>query len=488
MISHLFHLSADNKKTLQTRVREMMVSAILDGFLRADERLPSPRALGKELGVARNTVIKAYKQLADDGYLYAQARRGYFVARRRAEAMTIETTQYRTAQKMVEKPINWSDKLLVSVSGQRNIVKSRDWQSFTYPFISGQLDPALFPIADWWKCCRSTLSAANTIDWAADHFDTDNMALVDQLRGRVLPRRGVNAAPEEVLVTMGAQHALYLLADLLMQNKCVGIEEPGYPDARNIFSLKAKRVLGLPLDDDGLLVGEHLAACDYVYVTPSHQSPTTVTLSLERRQALLLAAETYDFIILEDDYEDESNYMGKPTAALRSLDQHERVIYIGSLSKILAPGLRLGYLVASEELIYEARALRRLMLRHTPSNNEQAIALFLSCGHFDVLVRRLRRVYQQRWQVMRDALAKHLPGYKVSASSGGSSFWLQGADGLDCRWLQRVAAQNSILIEPGDVYFNQSPPPLNYLRLGLTSIPVERIEPGIKKLASIISG
>lgn len=332
------------------------------------------------------------------------------------------------------------------------------------------------------------MNAVNTPDWTADHFDTDSMALVDQLRSRVLPRRGVNAAPEEVLITMGAQHALYMLADLMMWGKCVGIEEPGYPDARNIFSLKASHVLGLPVDDDGLLVGEHLAVCDYVYVTPSHQSPTTVTMSLERRRALLLAAETYDFIILEDDYEDESNYVGKPTAALRSLDRNERVIYIGSLSKILAPGLRLGYLVASEELIYEVRSLRRLMLRHTPGNNENAIALFLSRGHFDVLARRLKRVYQQRWEVMAEALAKYLPDYQASVSSGGTAFWLQGPADLDCRWLQRVAAQNSILIEPGDVYFNQSPQPLNYLRLGLTSIPVERIEPGIKKLAGIING
>lgn len=489
MTTHLFNLSSDNRKTLQTRVREMMVSAILDGFLRADDRLPSPRMLSKELGIARNTVIEAYKQLADDGYLYTQQRRGYFVARQYPAGINsnVDLISRKNARKNVERPINWADKLTVSMSGQRNIVKSRDWQSFTYPFISGQLDPALFPVTDWRECCRNTLNAANTIDWAADHFDTDSMALVDQLRSRVLPRRGVNAAPEEVLITMGAQHALYILADLLMWGKCVGIEEPGYPDARNIFSLKAERVLGLPVDDDGLLVGEHLADCDYVYVTPSHQSPTTVTMSLERRQALLQAAETYDFIILEDDYEDESNYMGKPTAALRSLDQSERVIYIGSLSKILAPGLRLGYLVASEELIYEVRSLRRLMLRHTPGNNENAIALFLSRGHFDVLVRRLKRAYQQRWEVMRDALVKHLPDYVASASSGGTAFWLRGPEDLDCRWLQRAAAQNSILIEPGDVYFNQSPPPLNYLRLGLTSIPAERIEPGIKKLAGIIN-
>lgn len=484
MSTHLFHLSADNSKTLQTRVREMMVSAILDGYLQADERLPSPRMLGKELGVARNTVIEAYKQLADDGYLYVQERRGYFVAERSADEMA-QFYPLPTDSAQAE-PIDWSERMTVSMEGQRNIVKARNWQTFTYPFITGQLDPSLFPVADWRECCRGAMNAGSTLDWAADHFDTDTMALVDQLRSRVLPGRGINAAPEEVLITLGAQHALYILSSLLMWGKCIGIEEPGYPDARNIFSLKAERMLGLPVDDEGLVVGEHLADCDYVYVTPSHQSPTTVTLSLARRRALLEAAVTYDFVILEDDYEGESNYSGQPLPALRSLDRNGRVIYIGSLSKILAPGLRLGYLVASEELIYEARSLRRLMLRHAPGNNESAIALFLSRGHYDVLVRRLRRTYQQRWQVMREAINVYLPDYASPSNHGGTAFWLKGPEGLDGRALQRIAAQNSILIEPGDVYFQQSPQPLNYFRLGLTSIPVERIEPGVKKLAGLI--
>ncbi|MEZ5537069.1 MAG: PLP-dependent aminotransferase family protein [Thiolinea sp.] len=485
MSTHLFHLGPYNNKTLQTRVREMMVSAILDGYLQPDERLPSPRKLGKELGVARNTVIEAYKQLTDDGYLYVQERRGYFVARCNAGDLSLAQG---AAGSKTDTSLDWTSRLTASLSGQRNIVKARDWQSFTYPFITGQLDPALFPVTDWRDCCRSAMNASSTLDWASDHADTDNMMLVDQLRSRVLPGRGINAAPEEVLITMGAQHALYILAALLLTDKCVGIEEPGYPDARNIFARQAGQILSLPLDNEGLVVGEHLAACDYVYVTPGHQSPTTVTMSLERRHALLAAAEQYDFVILEDDYEGESNYLKQPTPALRSLDHNGRVIYIGSLSKILAPGLRLGYLVAAEELIYEARLLRRLMLRHAPANNECSIALFLSRGHYNVLIRRLKRCYQQRWQVLRDALETYLPDYESSSNYGGTAFWLRGPEDLDCRWLQRVAAQHSILIEPGDVYFAQQPAPLNYFRLGLSSIPLERIEPGVKKLAGILKG
>ncbi|MEZ5590241.1 MAG: PLP-dependent aminotransferase family protein [Gammaproteobacteria bacterium] len=167
--------------------------------------------------------------------------------------------------------------------------------------------------------------------------------MIEQLHTRLLPRRGVWAEPEEILVTVGAQHALYLLASLLLSGKTIGMEEPGYPDARNIFELHAAQIVPLPVDAQGLQMGAALDACDYVYVTPSHQSPTTVTLSLERRQALLERARQRGFVIIEDDYESETNYAGQPIPALKSLDNEGRVIYVGSLSKTLAPGLRQLY-------------------------------------------------------------------------------------------------------------------------------------------------
>ncbi len=266
----------------------------------------------------------------------------------------------------------------------------------------------------------------------------------------------------------------------------IGIEDPGYADARNIFSIESTHTTALPVDHDGLVIGKEVGACDYVYVTPSHQFPTTVTMPLERRQELLRRASRDSFVIFEDDYESEINFTGPPTPALKSLDTEDRVIYIGSLSKTLAPGLRMGYLVAPTELIREARALRRLMVRHPPTNNQRTIAIFVSRGHYDALIKRVSTAYRDRWEVMNEALATHLPDPARKPTFGGSSYWIKGQSSLDARELEAAAAERGILIEPGDVCFMHEPTPKNFFRLGVSSIPLDRIEPGIRQLAELI--
>ncbi len=484
MRDQLLHLSPHSHSSLQGQIREMLVSAILGGHIPAGGALPSCRKLAMQLGVARNTVVLAYQQLVDEGYLTARERSGYYVSGDILAGRVPEPqapAQYRVAG------IDWTRRINLQPSTQRNIIKPRDWQNYPYPFIYGQFDPALFPIADWRECAREALSVTAIRDWVRDSIDRDDPLLIEQIHTRVLPRRGVWASADEILVTLGAQQALYLIASLLMsQDSTVGIEDPGYPDARNIFAIKTPRLTPLPVDQAGLVVDDGLNACDYIYVTPSHQSPTTVTLALQRRRELLSRAAEQDFVIIEDDYESETNYVGDPTPALKSLEGSDRVIYVGSLSKTLAPGLRLGYLVGPSTLIQEARALRRLILRHPPANNERTVALFLARGHHDSLVRRLSHVYKDRWQTMGQALARHLPDSARMPTFGGTSYWVTGPPGLDAGALQQEALQHGILIEPGHVHFMAEDGPLNYFRLGFSSIPVDRIEPGIRKLAELV--
>src|SRR5947208_7972135 len=209
------------------------------------------------------------------------------------------------------------------------------------------------------------------------------------------------------------------------------MEDPGYADARNIFLLRTSQVIGLPVDEQGMMDGAGLDSCNYVHVTPSHQFPTTVTMSLVRRQALLERAEQQDFVFIEDDYEAEINHLGRPTPALKSLDRNGRVIYVGSLSKTLAPGLRIGYLVAPKEVVAEARALRRLMLRHPRANNQRTTALFLSRGHYDSLLRREGVSLKQRWAAMQAALSRYLARCRFKPTAGGTAFWIEGASDLD---------------------------------------------------------
>ena len=485
MWNQLIQLSFGSKIGLQAQIREMLVAAILDGHIPVGVALPSTRVLAAQLGVARNTVALAYELLVNEGYLLTKSRSGHYV-----NPEIVAGRARLPHPSAVGKPppaAAWAPRLRGAVSGQRNIVKPRDWQRYPYPFIYGQFDPALLPLPGWRECSLQATSVSEVRGWAGDLIDADDPLLIEQIQTRLLVRRGVFATPDEILVTVGAQHALFLLATLLVDaGTTVGIENPGYPDARNIFASRTSRVVPLALDDAGLALSPALDRCDYVYLTPSHQCPTNVTMPLVRRQALLAWAQANDRILIEDDYEIELGLEGRAHPALQSLDRSGHVVYVSSLSKTLAPGIRIGFIVADRALMRELRALRRLMLRHPAANNERSVGLFLAMGHHDALLRRLRQSYAERSQRMAAALQAHLPAVAFTTVSGASSFWLRFPDGIDTRALADAAARMGVLIEPGDVFFDAAagPVPTNHARLGFASIDTARIEPGIATLAA----
>lgn len=323
--------------------------------------------------------------------------------------------------------------------------------------------------------------------WAPDQIARDDEMLIQQVQTKILPRRGVWASADELIITVGAQHALYMVADLLMrEGTAVGIEEPGYPDARNIFSSRTSQVIPLPVEGQGLPVTPLLRQLDYLYVTPSHQCPTGVTMPLARREALLEMAEAHDIILIEDDYESESSFDGQPIPALKSLDRSNRVIYVGSLSKSLAPGLRVGYIVAAPELIRELRALRRLMIRHPATFVQRTLAMFISLGHYEAQQRRLAQAQKERHAALTAAMAEHAPGCRITPVRGGGSCWVQLPDHIPVDALAQRAAAHGVLIEPGDVFFARPGTPGSYMRMGYQSIPANDIGQGVKALADAI--
>lgn len=480
----LVHIRRNEHASLQTQIREALVSAILDGQLAREEPIPSTRKMAKSLGVSRNTVVLAYQGLLDDGYLVARERSGYYVAEKAIEAAAPPKLAVKPAASGIS--IDWTSRLTMQPAGQTNVSKPLDWQSYPYPFIYGQVDHTLFPLAEWRDCARQALGKKWLGSWTNDTWAHDDPLLVEQIRRRILPRRGIMANDDEILVTLGAQNALYLLTTLLVSKETrVGMEEPGYPDVRNIFSLATPHVALLDVDEKGLVADEAFNACDIVFTTPSHQFPTTVTMPLERRLELLKRAAAHDVVIIEDDYEFETNYVNEPCPALKSLDDEGRVIYVGSLSKTLFPGLRLGFLVAPRTIVAQARALRRLMVRHAPNNNQRTAALFLSLGHHDTLIRRLHRAYRSRWEIMGEALKQHLPDASRVPSFGGTSFWVKGPSDLDSGELARAAAAKGVLIEPGRIAFGARSAPSNFYRLAFSSIDEKKIEPGIRILSGL---
>lgn len=481
-----FDLQRDSPTTLQAQVRAAIVKAILDRRLLPGVTLPPTRTLAAILKVGRNTILHAYERLVEEGFLVADSRSGHSVSLKGfADAVPAWAPDTRPPGPEVD----WSRRLVQPVSTLPYVAKPVDWQRYPYPFVYGQFDPSLFPTVAWREATQLAIRRTAIREWAGDRVDRDDPELVEQIQARVLTRRGVWVSPDEILVTAGAQQAMFIFGSLIRARAhCVGLEDPGYPDLRNVLRFFSIPMRNLPLDQYGLRLGDRLDECDYVCVAPSHQNPTSVTMPMSRRRELLDQAERSDFVILEDDYDSELNFEGEATPAIKSLDTAGRVVYVGSLSKMLAAGLRIGYLVASPAFVEEARAVRRLIQRHSPANNQRTIALFLSLGHYDALIPKLVRAYRERAQILCNALARYLPEAVFTPPRGGSAIWVKAPEGIDMRQVREQAQAVGVLFDAGDTFYASRYSPLGYFRLGYSSIPAERIEAGVRLLADCVRG
>jgi GntR family transcriptional regulator/MocR family aminotransferase len=483
----LFDLSEQPTLPLQARLRLALVRAILDGRLDSGAALPSSRELAAILNVSRNTVTAAYLQLVDEGFLEARPRSGVFVALGARPPSPAASERYAgTGASPLRSPA-WDTRVLRSLSLRPTLAKPEQWREYAYPFVYGTYDPQLFPTEDFRDCCAKSLARSQLPHWTPD-LETDDVAeLIEQIRTHVLPRRGVFALKEEIILTVGTQHAYYLLAEALFDETTrLGLEEPGHPHARNSFALRQPHPIGIAVDHEGLVV-DALPALDYLYVTPSHQSPTTATLSLERRQWLLRKAELQDFVLIEDDYEAENLYAGTPMPALKSLDKSGRVIYIGSVSKSLSPVLRLGYIVAPSALVKEIRVLRHAMVRHPSAFLQHAYALFLSLGHNESHARRVNQAMQERLGLAAQVMREVLPDFEFTLPQGGASIWVRAPAWVDAAELAAMARGHGVLIEAGDVFFARPPYPCPFFRLRLSSIGGASIRAGLEALARAVA-
>jgi len=484
--TQMFELPDQPALPLQGRLRAAVVREILAGRLAEGAPLPSSRDLAQLMGLSRNTVTAAYQQLADDGFLQARPRSGIFVAPGARQAVAAESPLLPLAALAGGRLPDWQVRVLRTLRDKPTLSKPERWRAYPYPFVYGHHDAQLFPTEDFRECCARSLARAQLERWTPD-FETDDVPdLIEQIRLRVLPRRGVFALPEEILVTIGAQQAFHLLAEALFDRDTrVAFEEPGYPHARNCFELRRPRWIAVPVDDEGADI-DGLPPFDYLFVTPSHQSPTTVTMPLERRQRLLQRAEREDFVVIEDDYESENLHEGTPTPALKSLDRSGRVIYIGSLSKSLSPAMRLGYIVASRGLIAELRLLRHAMVRHPSAFLQHAYALFLALGHHESHARRVNLALQERMALTGQGLRAHLPDFHFTLPQGGASIWVRSPPWVDAAELALTARRHGVLIESGDVFFASPPYPCPYFRLRLSSIVPGQIDAGLRALTAAV--
>lgn len=472
-----FFVDRDRSGSLQWQLRQVVVDGILSRRMTAGARLPSTRALADYLGISRTTVALAYQELVADGYIHSRERSAYVIA----AVSPPELRGRNDRQEARGAPVDWNAKIGHRHAGHRTLAKPRDWRRFPYPFVYGQMDETLFDHGAWRECTRQAMGLRDFADMADDVASADDPVLVDYIRTHALPRRGVAASTDEILVTLGAQNALWLIVTLMAHERFhVACENPGYPEMFNALSWIGTRVSAIDVDAEGLPPEGLPDDLDLAFVTTSHQVPTAVTMPMERREKLLQLADARDFVIIEDDYDFEMSFLAKPSPALKSLDRSGRVIYVSSFSKALFPGLRLGYLVAPAPFIEEARKLRALMLRHPPGHLQRITGYFLALGHYDRLIRRMRDAFAERHRVCVEALQREDIEISGAATFGGANFWVRGPDGLDTTELATTVRNDGVLIEPGAPFYFDDRAPVNSFRIAYSSIHASRIDKGIE--------
>ena len=477
----LFFLDPAFEGSLQSQIRQIVASAILSRRFLPGERLPSSRKLAKHLGISRITVTLSYQELVADGYLATRSRSGFFVADDAPSSAFDGTTAPQQDQ------VDWDNALLRNYAGAAKVEKTFNWQSYPYPFIYGQADPKLFSHSNWRLCAHQALGKKEFDSLTSDYAEEDDPQLIDFIARHTLTRRGIHANRDQILLTVGAQNALWMVAQLLLgPNRKAAFENPGYPGLRGILRQSDCTLAAIDVDADGMNPADLPDDTDVVFTTPSHHAPTAATMPMSRRYALLKRATDNNMIIVEDDYEFEMSFLNAPSPALKSLDTEGRVIYVGSFSKSLFPGLRLGYLVASEPLIRQARALRSTVLRHPPGHMQRTTANFLALGHYDALIRRMKDAYFERRQVMAKALKDNDLTVAGSASFGGSSFWMRAPDHVDTEHLAAELKTQGVLIEPGTPFFEGRDGPRNHYRLAYSSIDSAAIPKGVSIISKVI--
>ena len=481
-----FVLDPDDRGTLQRQIQHLVTAGILSGRFRKGDRLPSSRALARHLGISRITVTLAYTDLVAGGYLSAQGRSGYFVSPDAPQPPAFPGRADASSERRAAGDVDWSRILGQRYPPGHALARPEDWRRYRYPFIYGQADPRLFDHANWRRCALAALGQRDFETLTGDSYGRDDPLLVEQIIRHILPRRGIQARPEEVLLTMGAQNALWMLAQVLLtQRRTAVMEHPCYPALRDILTLSRCNTRAVAVDENGLPPEDVPPETDVLFCTPSHHCPTSATMPLARRRALLARADADDFLIVEDDYEFELAFIGSPSPALKSLDRSGRVAYIGSFAKSIFPGLRLGYVVAPEPLVEEVRQLRGLVLRHVPGHLQRATAYFLARGHYDAQVARMARTFRDRRTVAETAIDAHGLDVDGRNTFGGSSFWMRAPDGLSARRLAERLRPRGVLIEPAAAFFDERRDPGQHYRLAYSSIAASDIPEGIRRIGEL---
>lgn len=479
----LQRLVRDGEIPLTRQIYTILSELILSGELSAGIKLPASRAIASDCGVSRNTIMFAYEQLLAEGYVVSQTGSGTFVSDTvpvsnwskngsDSEPVTLASAQ---------EPSLSTRGLMMINSAQAS---PEQWQ----PFVSGVPDVSFFPKEIWLRLYRKHWQNAEPAMLSYAHgagFLPLRQAIIERLR----LSRSVHGNAEQVVMVSGLHNAINLIAHLLIDpGMTVWMENPGYWGASTVFRMAGANVVPIDVDEEGLApTPEQLAQPPkLIFVSPSHQYPLGHVMSLARRRMLLDYANVHNAWIIEDDYDSEFRFAGLPIASLQGLDSYQRVIYLGTFSKTLYPGMRLGYMVLPENLMsYFAVGLSE-MYRDGRLLEQAVLADFITEGHYAAHVRRSRLRYAKRSALLREAIVENLGSDCMSSNEdAGLHMVIRLPKGSDDVVIAQTAKSQGIIVRPLSQYY-LSEPKQSGLLLGYANVPDELIKSKFAQLAEIV--
>ncbi len=467
------HVSLNGCTNLSSEIYRQLRQSILNGRLQAGDRLPPTRDLARRLSVARNTVAVAYEQLWSEGLVTSRVGAGTFVSSAVAAAQYPARSDWLASSL---RPLSMWDSISVPEPFLAN-------PRHRFSFVTGVPDAMLFPHTAWRRLMGAQLRAQPAIG----HYGAPagHGGLREAIARHVGISRAVQALPDDVVITTGTQQALDIIARVLLEpGDHVAVEDPGYPPARLVFESLGCRVYGIAVDGEGIVVQAIPSETRLIYVTPSHQYPLGMAMSLQRRLALLAWTSRHDAAVIEDDYDSEFRYGGRPIEPLHTLDASRRVIYVGSFSKTLSPGLRLGFIVTPPALRNAMHKAKFVSDGHTALHTQAALASFIDQGEYARHLRRLRAIYEEGHDLMTELLVRDFADLLDVLPSAAGLHIAARTPSASIEQIAQVAKQSRAMgvgfYQLAGVAYQQ--PPQAGIVLGYGAAPTSHIEEGLRRL------
>ncbi|MBY0356850.1 MAG: PLP-dependent aminotransferase family protein [Candidatus Obscuribacterales bacterium] len=489
-------LDSQSDTSLHRQLYDELRKSILSGRLNPGQRVPSTRALSDSLGISRATVTMAYDFLLSEGYLQSTIGSGTYVCRQLPDTLLRPATAKSTAKKQLESLTASKKAQLKKLSKYGSYLKERNWLGYgdqepDIQFSFGRPDLSAFPMRQWMQIANQVAKKQDLRLLDCPSKSQGYLPLRQSIAAHLAKSRAVNCTADQIIIVNGSQQAIDLVTRVLVERgDSVAIEEPGYIGAKKAFEVQGAQLIGIPVDESGLVVDRlkmpQLPNFKLAYVTPSHQFPTGVVLTLPRRLELLAWAQQTGTFIIEDDYDSEFRYEGRPVPALAGLDQSESVIYIGTFSKVLFPALRLGYLVVPQAFAEVFARAKWLADRHSSLMDQMILAEFIKGGHLERHIRRMRMLYEHRRKTVISVLQEEFADtIEILGDNAGINVLVRFKKHvIDDSVTTQVRSYGVGLSKTSQFYLTDLP--RNEVLLNYGSLTDEEIAKGVKTLAAVL--